>query len=616
MLTRIDHRAVALSWPIVVSLCGLGGLWYWCARGFDFTDEGYYLVWISNPWIYHTSVSQFGYVYNSLYALLQGDVVALRRAGVLLSYVLAGFCTWAVLWRAGGAALPRSTRVALVLCMPAAALLAYHHWLPTPNYNHLTFQGMLLAVTGLMLLRQSSSGERWISFGVVLLGVGGALTFLGKPTSAAGLALLVVVYELISGATAWRRLITSGVVALVMLAVAGLMIDGSVLTYMRRLSQSVEVASTLGGGHGADQWLRLEGLKLGRSGGVVMVLAVAGVWLVCGLWFRANGWVRGGLATLLGMVSVLYGVGWLPTADVFEAMGGKLMLAVPLAAALMRLFNRRGVIEGQGRTFWALVMLMMALPYAYAVGTNRNYWSVGAYAGYFWALGGLLLCLPLWLDKQRQAPVMPYVLCVSLIASLTLNTAYQRPYRQAVPLLQQQRHVVLDDRRAASVMVSPEFAQYIQQARQQARDAGFSSGDAMIDMTGRSPGLLFALGARSVGQAWFIGGYRGSTRRAAALLSNVPCDVLASSWLLVELDGSRRLSPTLTSSFGANFIDVYDPVAQWRAVSGEGGQLKWREQALYRPNRPKDQASQACELARASQAIRGVSEPVLERYMK
>ena len=261
-------------------------------------------------------------------------------------------------------------------------------------------------------------------------------------------------------------------------------------------------------------------------------------------------------------------------------------------------------------------MLMMALPYAYAVGTNRNYWSVGAYAGYFWALGGLLLCLPLWLDKQRQAPVIPYVLCVSLIASLTLNTAYQRPYRQAVPLLQQQRHVVLDDRRAASVMVSPEFAQYIQQARQQARDAGFSSGDAMIDMTGRSPGLLFALGARSVGQAWFIGGYRGSTRRAAALLSNVPCDVLASSWLLVELDGSRRLSPTLTSSFGANFIDVYDPVAQWRAVSGEGGQLKWREQALYRPNRPKDQASQACELARASQAIRGVSEPVLERYMK
>lgn len=607
---------MALSWPIVVSLCGLGGLWYWCARGFDFTDEGYYLVWISNPWIYHTSVSQFGYVYNSLYALLQGDVVALRRAGVLLSYVLAGFCTWAVLWRAGGAALPRSTRVALVLCMPAAALLAYHHWLPTPNYNHLTFQGMLLAVTGLMLLRQSSSGERWISFGVVLLGVGGALTFLGKPTSAAGLALLVVVYELISGATAWRRLITSGVVALVMLAVAGLMIDGSVLTYMRRLSQSVEVASTLGGGHGADQWLRLEGLKLGRSGGVVMVLAVAGVWLVCGLWFRANGWVRGGLATLLGMASVLYGVGWLPTSDVFETMGGKLMLAVPLAAALTRLFNRREVIEGQGRTCWALVLLMMALPYAYAVGTNRNYWSVGAYAGYFWALGGLLLCLPLWLDKQRQAPAIPYVLCVSLIASLTLNTAYQRPYRQAVPLWQQQRHVVLDDRRAASVMVSPEFAQYIQQARQKARNAGFSSGDAMIDMTGRSPGLLFALGARSVGQAWFIGGYRGSTRRAAALLFNVPCDVLASSWLLVELDGSRRLSPTLTSSFGANFIDAYDPVAQWRAVSGEGGQLKWREQALYRPNRPKDQASQACELARASQAIQGVSEPELERYMK
>ncbi len=48
---------------------------YWCGYGFEFTDEGYYLVWISNPNIYKFSTSQFGFIYNILYKLCNGDAV-------------------------------------------------------------------------------------------------------------------------------------------------------------------------------------------------------------------------------------------------------------------------------------------------------------------------------------------------------------------------------------------------------------------------------------------------------------------------------------------------------------------------------------------------------------
>ena len=34
----------------------------------------------------------------------------------------------------------------------------------------------------------------------------------------------------------------------------------------------------------------------------------------------------------------------------------------------------------------------------------------------------------------------------------------------------------------------------------------------MIDLTGQSPGILYAIGAVNVGQAWTIGGYPGSKR--------------------------------------------------------------------------------------------------------
>lgn len=63
-------------------------LWY-CSYGIDFTDESFYLVWMANPFNYGESVTQFGFVYHLLYELLHGDIVALRRVNILITFGLA-----------------------------------------------------------------------------------------------------------------------------------------------------------------------------------------------------------------------------------------------------------------------------------------------------------------------------------------------------------------------------------------------------------------------------------------------------------------------------------------------------------------------------------------------
>ena len=68
---------------------------YWVfkfsAYGIDFTDEGYYLNWISNPFLYKSSLSQFGYIYYPLYNLVDGNIAWLRRVNFFITFVLA--CT-------------------------------------------------------------------------------------------------------------------------------------------------------------------------------------------------------------------------------------------------------------------------------------------------------------------------------------------------------------------------------------------------------------------------------------------------------------------------------------------------------------------------------------------
>jgi hypothetical protein len=63
-------------------------LWY-SYFGYDFTDEGYYLNWISNPWIYKASVSQFGFMYHPLYRLVGGDLALLRQCNIFITFGLA-----------------------------------------------------------------------------------------------------------------------------------------------------------------------------------------------------------------------------------------------------------------------------------------------------------------------------------------------------------------------------------------------------------------------------------------------------------------------------------------------------------------------------------------------
>ena len=59
------------------------------AYGIDFTDEGFYLNWIQNPFLYKSSLSQFGYIYHPLYNLVDGNIAWLRRLNFLITFALA-----------------------------------------------------------------------------------------------------------------------------------------------------------------------------------------------------------------------------------------------------------------------------------------------------------------------------------------------------------------------------------------------------------------------------------------------------------------------------------------------------------------------------------------------
>ena len=166
---------LALATAVVASITIIGWVVWYSRFGIDFTDEGYYLEWISNPWSYKASVTQFGFIYHPLYQLVGGDIVLLRRANLLITLGLAWILCFVLCRKIiirhklakPSCSLPL-VGVALVLSTSALALLGLW-WLPTPNYYSLNLQALLIAGTGILLAEANTSRNSlkgWVLIGV------------------------------------------------------------------------------------------------------------------------------------------------------------------------------------------------------------------------------------------------------------------------------------------------------------------------------------------------------------------------------------------------------------------------------------------------------------------
>ena len=93
---------------------------------------------------------------------------------------------------------------------------------------------------------------------------------------------------------------------------------------------------------------------------------------------------------------------------------------------------------------------------------------------------------------------------------------------------------------------------------------------SIIDLTGQSPGLIFAAGGKTVGQPWLAGGYGGSESAMRWVLKSLnPCDRV-NSLILVEEHGLRSLPTGVLSGGGWNFDRDYKLLGRVKIEAGTG----------------------------------------------
>jgi hypothetical protein len=575
----------------LVALCALSTillirlLLKYSSYGIDFTDESFYLVWMSNPFIYDFSINQFGFVYHPLYSLLGGDIAALRQLNILITFVLA----WGLVYQfltsiSRGLQESRITLLVVSAAFATSTFILFDSWLSTPSYNSLNLQALLIATTGLILAEKAEL--RRSIFGCVLVGVGGWLAFMAKPSTALVLGVAVFFYLLFACKFSIRMFGLTLVCALGLLLVSALLIDGSVFGFIKRIQLGVEFAGLLGGGYSLNQILRIDEFQLGTKFQLVITLVTCALFLALwSMWAKNKKWSFIGLIISITffLVTALLALEQSHLAAGLGKFQGLLIFALIYALSISTLvLGRLKALKAISAQKWAIVVLFMVMPHIYAFGTNGNYWQTGSSAAIFWLLAGLTLLGPLIRERDSWLLALPVALATQAVTATLLQTGLEQPYRQTQPLRLNVSTVEIGPQNSRLIL-SDGYAKFISRVYSVVGETGFKPTTPMIDLSGQSPGILYTIGAENVGQAWTIGGYPGSLKLAEAALVRTSCEKISTAWILFEQDGPRSIPTKLMLRLGADFPNSYKHVGTWHTAEGVGGFPNSRRQDLYKP---------------------------------
>jgi len=578
--------------------------------GFDLSDESFYLVTMSNPFEYSSTATHFGFLLNPLYRMLQGDIATLRILNIFVTFALAFFLVHLFIVFLFRDVLDLKSRLTIVFSLANLSLISFYGWRITPGYNSLTFQALLITMIGVLLITRVGFSNIFLS--ATLVGIGGWLAFMAKPTTAMILALIVPFSLAVAGRLDIKWLLQAAIVSFIGLLFSALWIDGTMLKFIHRMSEGAEYINALGHkGHGLQKSIRLDSFRVDAifiyvSLAIMSVAMLLG-WAAVKLNVSNNNSKLPILMTLVGILIIyliavvepktILGNTNFPFALILVLPATVLLFVMVLFAAQSTIFSFKNI----NREHWGLMLLLMLMPYAYAFGTGSNYWRKYPLVGLFWVLGAVVFFVGLAGNHHRIIKRLLTLVAVFsiLITALMLKLSIQYPQRQPIDLLAN-NFPILIGKGKTEVVLNKEVGHYLQGIKNAARGAVFAKDFALLDMTGQSPGIAYVLNAQAPGIAWMIGGYPGSETVIKNALDKVHCKVLANAWLLTEPEGPRSIDADLLMNFGAQIERDYRVMGDFVVPPGIGGREQSQKQYLLKPSRELSIAVRACEQARGN----------------
>ena len=538
--------------PALVMLCIQVALYIWMApRGFDFTDESYYLHSFVHWREFTGNVTFFGAYFEWPFRALGGSLPAIRLLSLALVLGSGAILMHSVLRfsldrETGHAAAQGGTVPWYYLVAPAASAMMYFGYLSNlraPSYNLLSLCTIALATACLLRTLVQEPGARPARLAPFLYGVALGACLLSKATTALILAIgHAVFFAAFNRVWTWTR-----IRELLLLSLAGFALNFALLTavfpgWLASLREGVELVRVRGG-YGVADMLRNLSWELQR------VLISTGPWLAAlvVLFYLARrklGRADRGAVSLLAVLVTGGSVGVIAAAYLTNVWLFVMLAAALALWSLERLVQPQRGLSATDRAELGLMALLFFLPVAFSFGTNTSLLSHSAIASLFVYCAIFLRLYRLSYHGMLTRGALALgvgLLCVpALLQQALALTDVRYTYRQLAPQGGQDTQVEVGAP-ATLMHVDERTGKSLRDIRAMAAAAGLRPGDHVLDFSGDGPGFIYAAGASPLGSPWMIGGYAGSAAAAERVVAKLAPGSVRNAWLLTSTNNPRRI---------------------------------------------------------------------------
>jgi len=504
------------------------GVFIWSSnKGFDFTDEGLYLLVYQHPHEFPDSYTSYHRVGSIVFDLVGGNIIILRLVGFFLTALATLYFSYALTWFLAKQRLSlfenSNERVLLHLAVQGSVLSAYCWLPPTPNYNTMAGIGMLLSCGGILAFFSSKNligSLAKVGFGIFAMGSGLLLAFLAKGSSAVG---IVVISFLLLGACSLiglkEKLVFAALASLAVVAGGGflfLLMPGLFASWEFFLGSLVALTE----GNGAREIIMRHwqesmdfAMRHLRSFIFPILLALGVVFFARSRLFKKSPeskekmvfWMVVGVLiveVVLLIVRDVFSAGIQGRAKSFIGYSSVFLLLLTLRVGLPRFVKSTSLQVGG---FLVFLLWLAILPFVTAAGTTHKIFiNALLHAA---PLSAAILILAASIDKDlRKAVVLPWagILLGVLGFCQFLMGFVITPYR-TLPKWTQTVSVKVGVP-GTFLKLDPASAECIQKTKAILASAGFQPGDDILALYGL-PGLVYAVGGVSPQRPWFFDNY-------------------------------------------------------------------------------------------------------------
>lgn len=578
-------------------------------RGLDLTDEGYYLLWARSPEDV-VGVRNFGHYTGLLFALGDHGVWAFRVVGfatlATAAICFARLCEVALTGAIGAGRRSMWSQLATQAALLLGACGYYgQFWLTTPSYNWLVLLSLLVAASGALLGAppNRTATTRQTIIGGGLCGASVVLAFMGKPPTAVLMVIAGALWTWAAAPGVRPRFMASSVAGA--LGVAGL--------HMVAFDPPLEWYAQLRDGHSLLQSLgvhRPDGLIGSMLAEVISmpgsIFDVAPWWWIIGpasvavgrrtRFVAARTWLTPAILLALAM-SVALRRGWHHALEIQGTEAGLVWTTLAIGVAAVALGHCTSKQERADLGLWPCLLacaLSVMIAFMYGAASSNPLLHHTGGAAVFMIAATCVVARPL--GERNSALVVCFLAFFSVALLLT---SFEHPYRLPGPLAGQsvETQVGKPPRR---LLLDPATASYLAHLDAAAQAGGFVTHTPLIDLTGASPGTVWALGGRAPISPWLAGGYPGSEAYVTQSLRMWDPALLASAWILTSPDGPRRVTTDVLVRVGLPSLDNFERVTETTDPVRHETQYLWRPRRHRAVPRTEQSAPEGVHLGLAA----------------